>query len=54
MFTVANDDFGVSKVPLIADGANIEVTNEKKCRYVYLVAKHHVSDRIKEQSDSFC
>ena len=32
-------------VPLIADGAIIEVANENKRRYVYLVAKHHVSDR---------
>ncbi|KAL3776550.1 hypothetical protein ACHAW5_008712 [Stephanodiscus triporus] len=52
-FTVANDDFGVSEVPLIANGADIEVTNENKRRYIYLVAKHHVSDRIKEQSDAF-
>ena len=52
-FTVANDDFGVSEVPLIANGANIEVTNANKRRYIYLVAKHHVSDRIKEQSDAF-
>ena len=53
-FTVADDDFGVSEVPLVANGENIEVTNENKRRYVYLVAKHHVSDRIKEQSDAFC
>ncbi|KAL3786367.1 hypothetical protein ACHAWO_005304 [Cyclotella atomus] len=52
-FTVANDDFRVSEVPLIANGANIEVTNENKRRYIYLVAKHHVCDRIKEQSDAF-
>jgi hypothetical protein len=26
----------------------------KQTSYVYLLAKHHVSDRIKEQSDSFC
>ncbi|EED96465.1 hypothetical protein THAPSDRAFT_268040 [Thalassiosira pseudonana CCMP1335] len=52
-FTVANDDFGVSEVPLVANGANIEVTNENKRRYIYLVAKHHVCDRIKEQSDAF-
>lgn len=33
-FTVANDDFGVSEVPLIANGADIEVTNENKRRYI--------------------
>eukprot|EP00584_Thalassiosira_punctigera_P027188 CAMPEP_0172577912 /NCGR_PEP_ID=MMETSP1067-20121228/138470_1 /TAXON_ID=265564 ORGANISM="Thalassiosira punctigera, Strain Tpunct2005C2" /NCGR_SAMPLE_ID=MMETSP1067 /ASSEMBLY_ACC=CAM_ASM_000444 /LENGTH=378 /DNA_ID=CAMNT_0013370605 /DNA_START=436 /DNA_END=1573 /DNA_ORIENTATION=+ len=52
-FTVANDDFGVNEVPLITNGANVEVTNKNKNRYIYLVAKHHVSDRIKEQSDAF-
>jgi len=52
-FTVNNDDFGVKEVPLIANGASIEVTNMNKRRYIYLVAKHHVSDRIKEQSDAF-
>jgi len=52
-FTVANDDFGVNEVPLITNGANIEVTNTNKRRYIYLVAKHHVCDRIKEQSDAF-
>jgi ubiquitin-protein ligase E3 C len=52
-FTVSHDDFGVQEVPLIAGGENIDVTNENKRRYIYLVAKHHVSDRIKEQSDAF-
>ena len=52
-FTVTTDDFGVSEQPLIANGSDIEVTNENKCRYIYLVAKYHVSDRIKEQSDAF-
>jgi ubiquitin-protein ligase E3 C len=33
-FTVSNDDFGVSEVPLIANGANIEITNENKRRYI--------------------
>ena len=33
-FTVANDDFGVNEVPLIANGANVEVTNENKRRYI--------------------
>eukprot|EP00985_Skeletonema_marinoi_P002204 scaffold893_cov143-Skeletonema_marinoi.AAC.8 len=52
-FTVANDDFGVTEQNLIPNGADIEVTNGNKRRYIYLVAKHHVSDRIKEQSDAF-
>ena len=53
-FTVANDDFGVSEQNLIPNGADIEVTNGNKRRYIYLVAKHHVCDRIKEQADAFC
>ena len=52
-FTVANDDFGVTEQNLIPNGSNIEVTNGNKRRYIYLVAKHHVCDRIKEQSDAF-
>ena len=42
-FTVNNDDFGVKEVPLIANGASIEVTNQNKRQYIYLVAKHHVT-----------
>jgi len=52
-FTVANDDFGVNEQNLIPNGSDIEVTNANKRRYIYLVAKHHVCDRIKEQSDAF-
>jgi hypothetical protein len=52
-FTVNDDDFGVTEVNLVPNGANIEVTNGNKRRYIYLVAKHHVCDRIKEQSDAF-
>lgn len=52
-FTVANDDFGVTEQNLIPNGADVEVTNGNKRRYIYLVAKHHVCDRIKEQSDAF-
>ena len=33
-FTVANDDFGVSEVPLIPNGADVEVTNGNKRRYI--------------------
>ena len=53
-FTVANDDFGGNtEIPLIPNGANIAVTNSNKQRYVGLVAKHHVVDRVKEQSEAF-
>eukprot|EP00956_Cyclotella_meneghiniana_P027192 scaffold60450_cov51-Cyclotella_meneghiniana.AAC.1 len=61
-FTVANDDFGVSEEPLIANGANVEYETELMPHLsehllhistIDLVAKHHVCDRIKEQSDAF-
>jgi ubiquitin-protein ligase E3 C len=53
-FTVANDDFGGNKeVPLIPNGADIVVTNANKHRYIGLVAKHHVCDRVRVQSEAF-
>jgi hypothetical protein len=53
-FTVANDDFGGNReVNLIPNGADISVTNLNKQRYIGLVAKYHVCDRVKEQSESF-
>lgn len=53
-FTVTTDEFGGNKeVPLIPNGANVEVTNENKQRYIGLVAKHYVYDRVKEQSEAF-
>lgn len=56
-FTVSTDDFGVrgseAEVPLMENGANVEVTNENKRSYIYLMAKYHCSDRIKEQSSAF-
>ncbi|KAL7447786.1 hypothetical protein ACHAWC_000107, partial [Mediolabrus comicus] len=38
-FAVNDDDFGVTEVNLVPNGANIEVTNGNKRRYIYLVAK---------------
>lgn len=53
-FTVANDDFGGNvEVALVPNGANIEVTDANKHKYVGLVAKHHVCDRVREQSEAF-
>lgn len=56
-FTVSTDDFGVrgseAEVPLVEDGVNVAVTNENKRSYIYLMAKYHCSDRIKEQSSAF-
>lgn len=53
-FTVSVDDFGGNKeIPLIPNGAQIEVTNANKQRYIGLVAKYYVVDRIKEQAEAF-
>jgi len=53
-FTVANNDFGGNKeVNLIPNGADVMVTNMNKQRYIGLVAKHHVCDRLREQSIAF-
>jgi len=53
-FTVATDDFGINKeIPLKPNGANIDVTNANKHQYIGLVAKHHVYDRVTEQSEAF-
>eukprot|EP00934_Nitzschia_sp_Nitz4_P006977 Nitzschia sp. Nitz4//scaffold196_size54656//16609//20632//NITZ4_006637-RA/size54656-snap-gene-0.31-mRNA-1//-1//CDS//3329540420//6967//frame0 len=53
-FTVALDDFGGNReIPLIPNGSDVEVTNTNKQRYIGLVAKYYVVDRIKEQSEAF-
>jgi|EP00979_Chaetoceros_neogracilis_P006281 ubiquitin-protein ligase E3 C len=53
-FAVAKDEFGNNEeIPLIAGGRDKEVTNFNKHRYIGLVAKHYVCDRVKEQSEAF-
>ena len=53
-FTVTEDDFGSGKeVELVPNGESIDVTNSNKMRYIHLVAKHHMSDRIRMQSEAF-
>jgi len=53
-FAVAKDEFGNNEeIPLIAGGRDKEVTNLNKHRYIGLVAKHYVCDRVKEQSEAF-
>jgi len=52
--SVMEDDFGEGKeIPLVPGGADIDVTNMNKLRYIHLVAKYHMSDRIRVQSESF-
>lgn len=51
---MAKDEFGNNEeIPLIAGGRDKEVTNLNKHRYIGLVAKHYVCDRVKEQSEAF-
>eukprot|EP00539_Tryblionella_compressa_P016401 CAMPEP_0178856842 /NCGR_PEP_ID=MMETSP0746-20121128/24153_1 /TAXON_ID=913974 /ORGANISM="Nitzschia punctata, Strain CCMP561" /LENGTH=344 /DNA_ID=CAMNT_0020523065 /DNA_START=45 /DNA_END=1078 /DNA_ORIENTATION=+ len=53
-FTVTVDDFGGTReIPLLPNGANIEVSNLNKHRYIGLVTKYYVVDRVKEQSEAF-
>jgi ubiquitin-protein ligase E3 C len=53
-FTITTDEFGGTKeFPLIPNGANVDVTNDNKQRYIGLVAKYYVYDRVKEQSEAF-
>lgn len=47
------EDFGNRSIDLIPGGADVEVTNANKQRYIHLVAKYYVSDRVKEQSEAF-
>jgi ubiquitin-protein ligase E3 C len=54
-FQVTTDDFGTNtELPLVPNGANIPVTNANKQRYIQLVAKYHLYDSLKVQSEAFC
>lgn len=53
-FTVSTDDFGASEEKeLIPNGFSVEVTSHNKQRYIGLVAKYYVCDRIRLQSEAF-
>ena len=53
-FTVVNDDMGSQQeIELIVNGANTPVTNANRFRYIGLVAKHHLYDRMRLQSEAF-
>ena len=53
-FAISTNEFGNnSELDLIPNGANIEVTDNNKHRYIELMAKYHVCDRLKEQSEAF-
>lgn len=53
-FAVAKDDFGCNEqIPLLPEGENLDVTNYNKHRYIGMVAKYYVYDRVREQSEAF-
>lgn len=53
-FSVTIDDFGTNEeIPLIHGGNELNVTNSNKHRYISLMAKYHVFDRVSEQSEAF-
>jgi ubiquitin-protein ligase E3 C len=52
-FTVTVEEFGGTReIPLLPNGADMEVTNSNKHLYIGLVAKYYVYDRIREQSEA--
>lgn len=53
-FSVTKDDFGMNEeIPLVHGGNELNVTNSNKYRYISLMAKYHVFDRVSEQSEAF-
>lgn len=53
-FSVTKDEFGSNEeIPLIHGGNEMNVTNSNKYRYISLMAKYHVFDRVSEQSEAF-
>ena len=41
------------EIDLVPNGANINVTNKNKFRYIYMVADFRLNKRIKKQTDAF-
>lgn len=53
-FSVSEEAYGVQKeVELIAGGSSIEVTSHNRHRYINLVAKYYLHDRIHLQAGAF-
>jgi len=48
-----NDPRVKEEVELVDNGANIEVTNENKIRYIYMVANYKLNIQMKYQIDAF-
>lgn len=53
-FTVADDEFGVSRVTeLMPGGADVPVTRENRLSYIYLVTRYRLWRQIEPQSTAF-
>lgn len=53
-FVVSDDELaGQREVQLIAGGANVAVTSTNKHRYINLVAKYHLHDKIRDVAEAF-
>jgi E3 ubiquitin-protein ligase HUWE1 len=53
-FCVESDDFGHRRtIPLVADGANIPVTNENRQQYVVLMVEHRLTGQVAVQIQNF-
>jgi len=53
-FTITSNEFGGTReIPLMSGGAEIEVNNANKQRYIHMVSKYYVHDRVKVQSEAF-
>ena len=51
---VVDDNLGrTDEVELVKGGKDIPVTNANKYKYIGLVAKHHICDRIRPMARSF-
>lgn len=54
-FCVSNNDLGTQReVELMAGGSQVPVTSANRLKYIHLVAKHHVVDRLAPQANAFC
>jgi ubiquitin-protein ligase E3 C len=54
-FTLLNTELGeTNEIELIPNGSQIDVTDENKNRFIGLVAKYHIYDKMKEESEAFC
>ena len=53
-FSISDNDYGVQKeIDLIPNGSKVDVTAANKHKYIQLVAKYYLHDRIMQQTGSF-